>query len=131
MLRVQYTGLFLKLQNIIYTFEFNFRFTTVFPIRKVNFSCTDNDISYSTSQEAGFTFDMQIPEALIYILVFCLPIGIVSTGKRIKTNSWTWSCIILGYQIAPFLTVFYYLRLFMIQTCFYSILIMLMYHYLL
>ncbi|CAG2239305.1 unnamed protein product [Mytilus edulis] len=62
---------------VVCILEYFLRFTTVFPIRKVNFSCTDNDIRYSTSQEAGLTFDMQIPEALIYILVFCLPIGII------------------------------------------------------
>lgn len=62
---------------VVCILEYFLRFTTVFPIRKVNFSCTDNDIKYSTSQEAGLTFDMHIPVALIYILDFCIPIGIM------------------------------------------------------
>ena len=65
----------------------HFRVTDVFPIRELNFSCTDPAISFSDGEPtySDFAYDAYVPFDVICPLAFCIPPFIVSTFSIIHT----------------------------------------------
>lgn len=67
---------------VVCTLEYFLRFTTVFPLRKQNFSCTDPDINFpSTAQRSEYSFNPDVPLVAIYILDFGIPVAVVLFGE--------------------------------------------------
>lgn len=65
--------------------EFFLRFTEVFPVRHVTFSCDDPSISYTTPQGTSsyeeFAYNAVVPFVLVISLCFCLPPFIMIIGE--------------------------------------------------
>lgn len=59
------------------------RWSDFFPMRKVNFTCTDPDISFSEDDPSfsSFSFNAVIPTEVVYSLSLCVPPFVVSTVK--------------------------------------------------
>ncbi|WAR24763.1 PLPR5-like protein [Mya arenaria] len=63
--------------------EYFLRWTTVFPMRKVNFTCTDPAISHGEADPSfsSFSFNAVIPENIVYSLSLCVPPFVMLIGE--------------------------------------------------
>lgn len=67
---------------VVLVLEYFLRFTTIFPVRKKQFSCIDADISYSYAvSKSEYTFNVDVPLEAIYTLDFCIPVAVVLFGE--------------------------------------------------
>ncbi|XP_060072346.1 phospholipid phosphatase-related protein type 5-like [Ylistrum balloti] len=63
--------------------EYFLRWTSLFPIVRLSFSCTDPSISARATESgfASFVYDGSVPHATIYALSFCVPPFVVLVGE--------------------------------------------------
>lgn len=63
--------------------EYFLRWTKVFPIRKVNFTCTSPEISYSEDDPSfsTFAFNAVVPTEVVYSLSLCVPPFVMLIGE--------------------------------------------------
>ncbi|CAH1773583.1 unnamed protein product [Owenia fusiformis] len=63
--------------------EYFLRFTDVFPVRKVNFNCSDESISFSSADSSydDFAFNANIPSSVVMTLSFCVPPVVIIIGE--------------------------------------------------
>ncbi|XP_060584287.1 phospholipid phosphatase-related protein type 5-like [Ruditapes philippinarum] len=63
--------------------EYFLRWTKVFPIRKVNFTCSNPEISYSEDDPSfsTFAFNAIIPTEIVYSLSLCVPPFVMLIGE--------------------------------------------------
>lgn len=59
------------------------RWTSIFPIRKVDFNCNDPNIAYSTKHStfSDFALDASVPDVVVYALSFCVPPFVICVGE--------------------------------------------------
>ncbi|KAH3848961.1 phospholipid phosphatase-related protein type 5-like [Dreissena polymorpha] len=67
----------------IIVLEYFLRWTEAFPMRKVNFTCTDPGLSHSEADPAfaSFTFRAVIPTEVVYSLSLCVPPFVMLIGE--------------------------------------------------
>ncbi|KAL3869610.1 hypothetical protein ACJMK2_042277 [Sinanodonta woodiana] len=63
--------------------EYFLRWSTLFPVRKQNFSCVDPELSYSKDDPSfsTFAFSNSVPDDTIYALTFCVPPFVIIVGE--------------------------------------------------